>query len=81
LTDERWWPTQPEVRLSADVDWTKIVGGELSRPYDSGCQQHDHVGLLDRLIVVREELLDHRQVHHPWDPRELAALLLLKQSG
>ncbi len=50
-------PPSAEGLLRADVDRPQIRFGDLRTAHDVRRQQHDDVGLGDRLVVVREELL------------------------
>ena len=43
--------------------------------------QHHDVGLLDQLIVVRQELLEHRQPQQPGEAAQILAIVLAQQAG
>ena len=53
----------------------------LARADDVRRQQHHDVGLADRVVVGREELLENRHVDGAREPGQRLALVLAQQAG
>ena len=81
LSDERRRPAEAEVLLRPDVNRPEICLRNIRRADDTRRHQHDDVGLGNLLVVIREQLLQHRYVDRAREPVQRASLVLAQQTG
>ena len=70
-----------DVLLRADVDRREVLGRQLVRAHDVRRQQHDDVGLVDRVGCGPEERSQHRHVQHAGESGQRFALVVPQQAG
>src|SRR5438093_7383350 len=68
-------------RIAADAERTQIRFGEVEHADDVGRQRQNDVGLLGRLLIVREQTADDRDVAETGHALQRRALIVANQPG